>query len=55
VIFDAQNIGADGIIGIDSLPGQRVLLDFGRNLMTVGDARSLGGDKGYEIVVTARR
>jgi len=44
VIFDAQNIGADGIIGIDSLQGQRVLLDFGRNLMTVGDARSLGGD-----------
>jgi predicted aspartyl protease len=55
VIFEAQHIGADGIIGIDSLQGQRVLLDFSRNLMTVGDARSLGGDKGYEIVVTARR
>lgn len=55
VIFDAEDIGADGIIGIDSLQGQRVLLDFGRNQMTVGDARSLGGDKGYEIVVTARR
>ena len=55
VIFESQHIGADGIIGIDSLQGQRVLLDFSRNLMMVGDARSLGGDKGYDIVVTARR
>lgn len=55
VIFESEHIGADGIIGIDSLQGQRVLLDFSRNLMAVGDIRSLRGDKGYEIVVTARR
>lgn len=55
VIFEAENIGADGIIGIDSLQGQRVLMDFSRNLIAVGDTRSLGGDKGYEIIVTAQR
>lgn len=55
VIFDNEHIGADGIIGLDSLQGQRVLLDFSRNLMAVGDARSLGGSSGYEIVVTAQR
>ena len=55
VLFEGRHIGADGIVGIDSLQRQRVLLDFGRNLMTVGDARSLGGNRGFEIVVTARR
>lgn len=55
VIFENEHIGADGIIGLDSLQGQRVLLDFSRNLMAVGDARSLGGSNGYEIVVTAER
>jgi predicted aspartyl protease len=55
VIFDTEFIGADGIIGLDSLQGQRVLIDFSRNLMAVGNARSLGGSSGYEIVVTAER
>ncbi|MBW8784585.1 MAG: aspartyl protease family protein [Novosphingobium sp.] len=54
-LLDAENIGADGIVGLDSLQGQRVLIDFTRNLMAIGDARTLGGDKGFEIVVTARR
>jgi hypothetical protein len=30
-------------------------MDFGRNRMEIGDAKSLGGNGGYEIVVTARR
>jgi predicted aspartyl protease len=55
VIFDNEHLGADGIVGLDSLQDQRVLLDFSRNLMAVGDAKSLGGNSGYEIVVTARR
>ncbi|HEX7751485.1 MAG TPA: retroviral-like aspartic protease family protein [Novosphingobium sp.] len=50
-----EHIGADGIVGLDSLQNQRVLLDFGRNMLEIGDARGLGGDRGYEIVVTARR
>lgn len=54
-LLDANNIGADGIIGLDSLQGQRVLLDFDHNRMAIGDARDLGGNYGYEIVVRARR
>ncbi len=54
-LLEAAHIGADGIVGIDSLQRQRVLLDFVRNTMAVGDARSLGGNGGFEIIVTARR
>lgn len=54
-LLDREDIGADGILGLDSLQDQRVLIDFRRNLMAVDDARALGGDSGYEIVVRARR
>lgn len=55
LLFESRHIGADGIVGIDSLQSQRVLLDFAQNRMAIGDAKSLGGNSGYEIVVTARR
>lgn len=55
VLFEGHHIGADGIVGIDSLQRQRVLLDFGKNQLTVGDARALGGNRGFDIVVNARR
>jgi predicted aspartyl protease len=32
-----------------------VLIDFRTNAMTIGDAASLGGNRGFEIVITARR
>jgi predicted aspartyl protease len=54
-LLERADIGADGIVGLDSLQGQRVQIDFKRGLMAVADARSLGGNRGYEIVVTARR
>lgn len=54
-VLRGEHIGADGIVGVDSLKGQRALLDFRRNTMAVGAARDLGGDGGFEIVVTARR
>ena len=54
-LLEARHIGAEGIVGIDSLQRQRVLLDFARNTMAVGDAKMLGGNSGFEIVVTARR
>ena len=54
-LLHAEHIGADGIVGVDSLQGQRVLIDFERNTMAVGAARDLGGDSGYDIVVVARR
>ncbi len=54
-LLDGANIGADGILGLDSLQDQRVLLDFKHNLIAVDDAKTLGGNNGYDIVVTARR
>ena len=54
-LLEARDIGAEGIVGIDSLQRQRVLLDFERNTMAVGDAKTLGGNSQFEIVVTARR
>ena len=54
-LIEGHFIGADGILGIDSLQEQRVLLDFDKKQMLVGDAASLGGNKGFEIVVQARR
>jgi len=54
-LLKREDIGADGILGLDSLQGQRVVIDFARQIVAVGDAKSLGGNNGYEIVVTARR
>lgn len=46
--------GADGILGLDSLQEQRVLLDFDNMEIAVADAETLGGNRGFEIVVRAR-
>jgi predicted aspartyl protease len=54
-LLDRQHIGADGIVGTDSLQNQRVVLDFTKNTIAIGDAQSLGGSSGYEIVVRARK
>ncbi|WP_284124445.1 retroviral-like aspartic protease family protein [Parerythrobacter aestuarii] len=54
-LLDARHVGADGILGLDSLQDMRVLIDFKEDRMLVADAGSLGGNKGYEIVVKARR
>jgi predicted aspartyl protease len=54
VVETAHIGGADGILGLDSLQDQRVLLDFVREEITIADADQLGGNRGYEIVVKAR-
>ncbi len=55
-VIDDRNIGdADGILGIDSLQDQRVLFDFENRQLAVARARDLGGDRGFDIVVRARR
>lgn len=55
-IVEGENIGgADGILGLDSLQDQRVLIDFQKHQIYVADARRLRGNDGYEIVVKARR
>ena len=53
-VLEQSNIGADGIVGVDSLQDQRVVIDFRANTIAVSDARTLGGNAGYEIIVTAR-
>jgi predicted aspartyl protease len=54
-LLEAQNIGADGIIGIDSLQDLRVLINFRQDTISVADADAQDGSNGYEIVVRARR
>ena len=54
-LLHSHHIGADGILGLDSLQGLRVLIDFEEGRMDVADAETLGGNSGYEIVVRARR
>ncbi len=55
-LVEQENIGgADGILGLDSLQDQRVLLDFKRGEIAVDNAEALGGNRGYEIVVRARQ
>ena len=53
-LLEGSHIGADGIIGLDGLRNRRVLIDFKRNLIAVDDAKELGGNRGFEIVVRAR-
>src|SRR5687768_7330857 len=54
-VVEGAHIGdADGILGLDSLQNQRVLLDFAKREISVADAEQLGGNRGYEIVVRAR-
>ena len=46
-VVDGANIGgADGILGLDSLQDQRVLLDFVRQEISIADADELGGNRG---------
>lgn len=53
-LLEAQHIGADGILGLDSLQNLRVLIDFRTDAIAVHDAEQLGGNHGYEIIVRAR-
>ena len=52
-LLERGHIGADGILGIDSLQDRRVLFDFVRNAISVDEIRSDGA--GYEVVVRGRR
>jgi predicted aspartyl protease len=54
-LLQSEHMGADGILGLDSLQDQRVLVDFKKGLMAIDDAKNLGGNRGFEIVVEARR
>lgn len=53
--LEASNIGADGMLGIDSLKSQRVLFDFKAGTMSITPAgRPLAKMDGETVVVRAR-
>lgn len=54
-LLEAEHIGADGIVGTDSLQGQRVTLDFANNSIAIAPAKLSAQNSGYEIVVHARK
>lgn len=49
------DLGGDGLIGIDALTQQRLLMDFDRKLIKVEDARKPVRYSPGDIVITARR
>jgi predicted aspartyl protease len=55
-VLEESHLGADGIIGLDGLQGQKVQLDFRHNQITLAASREEVRDtSGYEIVVSARQ
>jgi hypothetical protein len=50
-----RDVGGDGMIGIDALVQQRIMMDFERRMIKVEDARQPAVMLDGEIVVTARR
>lgn len=53
-VLRREHVGADGIIGLDSLQDFRVLIDFRNETIAVADADEAGSNRGFEIVVRAR-
>lgn len=53
-VLARENVGADGIIGLDALQDFRVLIDFRAQTIAVEDATTKESGKGFEIVVRAR-
>ncbi len=53
--LSARHLGADGLIGIDALADQRLMLDFDKRTITVQDSRRPLVPEGNEIIVVAKR
>ena len=55
-LLDSEHIGADGILGVDSLRSQRIQFDFENNLMSIVPSASIERVEDPEaIVITASR
>ena len=54
-LLEPQDIGVDGILGLDGLQDQRILFNFEDNEIEIEDVRERGLNSGYEIVVRAKR
>lgn len=53
--FDRYNLGAEGVLGVDSLKSQRVLFDFTTRTMSISPSRRVDAvSRPGTIVVTAR-
>ncbi|WP_369025936.1 aspartyl protease family protein [Qipengyuania sp. RANM35] len=53
-VLDESDLGGDGMIGLDTLVEQRLMLDFEKRIITVDDERSAGMFGDGIIVVTGR-
>jgi len=53
-LLDAAHIGADGILGLDSLRSQRILFDFKKQTLTVVPSDAYVREDKDTVVVTAR-
>lgn len=54
-VLEETDLGGDGMLGIDALANERLMLDFEKRLITVEDANRPPPRMDGEIVVTARR
>lgn len=55
-VLEREHVGADGIIGLDSLQDLRVIIDFRKDMIEVVDTSNLkNSNRGYEIIVSGRR
>jgi len=54
-LLSENNLGAAGMLGIDSLQAKRVVMDFRAMRMSISDAPRAAEVQSDEIVVTARR
>ncbi|WP_427968647.1 aspartyl protease family protein [Altererythrobacter sp.] len=54
-LLQSNHVGADGIIGLDSLQDTRVLIDFRTETIAIADVEDRSNSRGYEIIVRARR
>jgi predicted aspartyl protease len=53
-LLESEHMGADGILGLDSLRSQRVLFDFKKQMLTVVPAEARVKEDRDTIVVTAK-
>ena len=54
-VLKDEDLGAEGLIGIDALVEQRLMMDFDKRVITVEDARRPAPRWDGDIIVTARR
>lgn len=53
-LLESEHMGADGILGLDSLRSQRILFDFKKQMLTVVPAETYVRDDKDTVVVTAQ-